>query len=153
MWKKETEAYWVSEASGKIPSVKHLSWLSQRIMPPALQIVLAIKRVPRPVTFIIVNVSQQAPTCTLIFHDIRDFHGLLVTLLDPPKVSTNEVNTMGVRAKPTPQTHFFSLILLRHILFLGLPFHWKVLGNCSPAMKLKDTCSLEGTLWQTQTAY
>ena len=92
-------------------------------MPPALQIVLAIKCVPRPVTFIIVNVSQQASTCTLIYHDIRDFHGLLETLRDPPKVSTNEVNTMAVRAKPTPQTHFFSLILLRHLRFLGLPLH------------------------------
>ena len=102
-------------------------------MPPALQIVLAIKRVLRPVTFIIVNVSQQASTCTLIFHDIRDFHGLLVTLLDPPKISTNEVNTMGVRAKPTPPNTFLFFNSFKAHTLSGVTFSlestWELLTS------------------------
>ena len=36
------------------------------------------------------------------------------------------------------------------LYFLGLP---KSLQMVTAAMKLKDICSLEGTLWQTKTAY
>lgn len=100
MWKSETGAF----DSLRLDAQSHLSSTSlgapKRIMPPAFQTVLAIKRVPRPVTFITVNSPQQASPSTLIFHDLYDLADKLMAagdLTDPPRVSPNEVNTMAAR--------------------------------------------------------
>lgn len=73
-------------------------------MPPALQIVLAIKLAPRSVTFIIVKFRKQASMGTLIFYDICYF----MTgqwpdgdLPNAPRVSPNEVNAVAARTNPT----------------------------------------------------
>ena len=39
--------------------------------------------------------------------------------------------------------------VVRYFILLGS----KILGTVIAAMKWKDTCSLEGKLWQTETAY
>lgn len=73
-------------------------------MPPALQIVLAIKLAPRPVTFIIVKFQQQASTGSLIFYDICYFmtgQWSDADLSNLPRVSPNEVNAVAARTDPT----------------------------------------------------
>ena len=110
MWKNETGVFWFSELEAK----SHLSSTSlgfpQRLLPPAFQIVLAIKRLPRPVTFIIVNISQQASICTLIFHDFHDLYRLLVTPWSPRRFLTMSL-IHGSQSQHHPQMHFPSFRL------------------------------------------
>lgn len=70
MWKNEADAF-----DSLRPEAKpHLSSTSpgslERVLPPAVQTVLAIKCVPSPVTSTIVNFPEQDSTCTLILQDI-----------------------------------------------------------------------------------